>query len=86
MLKVNTDRIGIDECAKKYGIPLRSFGERVSHYCYSSMRCTLDIGRTGLVTIMTWNENGEFYGIEVEDGCMNLLFDMIKNGDVIKEA
>ena len=80
MLKVKTKKIGLDDFAKKYGLCKRAWNENESmyrRYFEYCDRCPIE---------MIIRENGHVYFENiptVEE--LDLLFNMIKNGDVIKE-
>ena len=79
MLKVNTKNISIEEFAKKYG--LTHVGETdISGKCYE----------TGFNPYVSFKEKEEVVFFVSDSYCddqrfLNLLFDMITNGDLIKE-
>ena len=74
MIRVNTDRIPIGDFAKKYGL-FPFVNHHGLHYYSNSPK------GNGLIVAIP---DGEV--IEAPEGTVDLLFDMNKNDDVIKEG
>lgn len=80
MLKVNTDKISVPDFADKYGLVCIQIVNGVYSYIASDMDEHIELSRKfGYISF--WSENCS----AIENGVLNILFDMIKNGDVIKE-
>jgi hypothetical protein len=80
MLKVNTKKIPIEEFAKKYGLVCRQIVNGVDAYIASDMDEHIEVSKKHKI-ITIWSENE----LAIENGVLNVLFDMITNGDLVKE-
>lgn len=80
MLKVNTEKISIEEFAKKYGFVCRQIVNGVDVYIASDMDEHIEVSEKHKI-IAIWSENES----AIENGVLNVLFDMISNGDLVKE-
>jgi hypothetical protein len=78
MLKVNTNKISIEEFAKKYGLKPREVFQGIL-YDYTRSP-NLNVALDGVFTISC-----EHSGDTVYKTAMDTLFDMITNGDLVKE-
>ena len=81
MLKVNVDKISLPEFAKKYGLCKRACNENEVMYRTYFEHCD----RFPIEMIVRENGNVYFENTPVIKE-LDLLFDMISNGDVIKEG
>jgi hypothetical protein len=79
MLKVNTAKISVEKFAKKYGLVFHQIMNGVDAYIASDMDEHIEIsGKYKIIAIWSESESA------IENGVLNVLFDMIANGDVIK--